>query len=142
MLCPRCHRLRPRAAVPCPVCGALPDGRVQDLELVLPGGDRVPLVGTVTIGRSPQSNVRLDDPAVSRAHARVSGRPGAAPLLEDAGSTYGTWLDGERVDGARELRDGALLRFGDEELRVERRREESEAGRTVLVPAGPTGTRF
>src|SRR3954454_16675165 len=142
MLCARCHRLRPRSAVPCPLCGALPDRRVQELELVLPDGGHVPLAGTLTIGRGPQSGVRLDDPSVSRAHARVSAAPGTAPLLEDTGSTYGTWLDGERVSGPRELRDGDRLRVGDQLLTVERRRQESEAGRTMYVGPGPTGTRF
>ena len=55
--------------------------------------------------------------------------------LEDAGSSYGTWLDGERVNGPTPLHDGARIRVGNQELVVERRRDESEAGRTVVVPA-------
>ena len=65
-------------------------------------------------------------------HARIS----ADAVLEDAGSSHGTWLDGVRVTGPSPLRDGAKIRLGDAELRVERRRESTEAGRTIVVPAG------
>ena len=65
-------------------------------------------------------------------HARIS----ADAVLEDAGSSHGTWLDGVRVTGPSPLRDGAKIRLGDAELRVERRREIAEAGRTIVVRAG------
>ena len=55
-------------------------------------------------------------------------------LLEDAGSSYGTWLDGRRLEGRQPLRDGSRIRMGNQELVVERRRDEAEAGRTVVVP--------
>ena len=48
--------------------------------------------------------------------------------LEDAGSSYGTWLDGRRLDGRGPLRDGSRIRMGNQELIVERRRDEAEAG--------------
>ena len=57
-------------------------------------------------------------------------------MLEDAGSSYGTWLDGQRLDGPVQLRDGARIRMGNQELVVERRRDEAEAGRTVVVQPG------
>jgi pSer/pThr/pTyr-binding forkhead associated (FHA) protein/Zn-dependent protease len=104
------------------------------LELVLADRTRVPLVDDMTIGRAPGSTVRLDDPAVSRRQARISVAGGEV-LLEDAGSSYGTWLDGRRLDGREPLRDGSRIRIGDLELVVERHRDEGEAGRTVVVPA-------
>jgi putative peptide zinc metalloprotease protein len=107
------------------------------LELVLPDRTRVPLQDDVTIGRSPASTVRLDDPAVSRRQAHITISPkGGGAALEDAGSTYGTWLDGQRVDGRLPLRDGSHIRVGNQELLVERRRGEDEAGRTVVVEPG------
>ena len=105
------------------------------LELVLADSTRVPLLGDMTIGRAPGSTVRLDDPAVSRRQARISVAGGEV-LLEDAGSSYGTWLDGHRVEGPTRLRDGARIRIGDHELVVERRRDEAEAGLTIVVPVG------
>ena len=104
------------------------------LELVLADRTRVALVHDMTIGRAPGSTLQLDDPAVSRRQARIS-LAGGQVLLEDAGSNYGTWLDGRRLDRAEPLRDGSRIRIGDQELVVERRRHEAEAGRTVVVPA-------
>jgi pSer/pThr/pTyr-binding forkhead associated (FHA) protein/Zn-dependent protease len=108
------------------------------LELVLPDRTRVPLLGDVSIGRAPGSTVKLEDPAVSRRHARISvdGDGADGVTLEDVGSTYGTWLDGGRVEGPRPLTDGSRIRMGDQELIVERRRSDDEAGRTVVVQPG------
>jgi putative peptide zinc metalloprotease protein len=99
---------------------------------VLADATRVPVVSEMTIGRAPGVSLVLSDPSVSRVHARIS----ADAVLEDAGSSHGTWLDGVRVTGPAPLRDGAKIRLGDAELRVERRREEAEAGRTIVVRAG------
>jgi putative peptide zinc metalloprotease protein len=107
------------------------------LELVLADRTRVPLLHDMTIGRAPGSTLWLDDPAVSRRQARISVGGGEV-LLEDAGSSYGTWLDGRRLNGREPLRDGSRIRIGNQELIVERRRDEAEAGRTVVVPRGET----
>jgi putative peptide zinc metalloprotease protein len=105
-------------------------------ELVLPDGSRVPLTGeTLTIGRARASDLRLDDPSVSRVHARVRVGPGG-PAIEDAGSRSGTWLDGRRLRQPEKLHDGAQIRLGDESLHVERQRSEAEPGRTIVVPEG------
>jgi putative peptide zinc metalloprotease protein len=103
------------------------------LELVLPDRTRLPLVSDVTIGRATGSTVRLDDPSVSRAHARIRAADGGAAVLEDAGSSYGTWLDGERLRAPAPLHDGAHIRLGDQTLVVERQRGESDAGHTIVV---------
>jgi pSer/pThr/pTyr-binding forkhead associated (FHA) protein/Zn-dependent protease len=107
----------------------------RGLELVLADRTRVPVVGEMTIGRGPGSTLQLDDPAVSRRQARISSADGLV-TLEDAGSTYGTWLDGHRVNNRSPLRDGSRIRIGNQELLVERRRDEEEAGRTVVVRPG------
>jgi putative peptide zinc metalloprotease protein len=108
-----------------------------EYELVLGDQTHVPLVRELTIGRAPGNAVQLSDPAVSRLHARISPANGhGGPVIEDAGSSYGTWVDGRRVDGPFVLRDGARITLGDQELVVERRRDDAEAGRTVLVPPG------
>src|SRR3954452_22469084 len=108
------------------------NGSSAPLELVLADSTRVPVVSEMIIGRAPGSTLVLSDPSVSRRHARIT----ADAVLEDAGSSHGTWLDGERVTAPSPLRDGALIRLGDAELRVERRREAAEAGRTIVVRAG------
>jgi signal transduction histidine kinase len=64
----------------------------------------------LTIGRSPEADVRLDDPLVSGEHARVE-REGDRVVLRDLGSRNGTWVNGARV-GEAELRAGDHLTIG------------------------------
>ena len=116
----------------CGSCGTPLNGASAPLELVLADATRVPLVGELTIGRAPGATLVLSDPTVSRLHARISD----GGVLEDAGSSHGTYLDGTRVTGPAPLHDGAKIRLGDAELRVERRREDQEAGRTIVVRPG------
>jgi Zn-dependent protease len=112
-------------------------GQLAPLELVLGDRTRVPVVTEMTIGRAPGSTLVLDDPTVSRLHARISdGNGGGVALLEDAGSSHGTWVDGTRITEPIELRDGIRVRLGDQEVVVERRREAAEAGRTIVVRPG------
>ena len=137
MLCRSCHR-RAAATAFCRHCGAPVEGSNGALELVLADRTRVPLVHDMTIGRARDSTLQLDDPAVSRRQASISvGRDGDGGVaLEDAGSSYGTFLDGRRLEGPAPLRDGSMIRMGNQELVVERRRDEAEAGRTVVVLPG------
>ncbi|HYI19312.1 MAG TPA: FHA domain-containing protein [Solirubrobacteraceae bacterium] len=137
MLCPDCRRQVSRGAAFCGTCGSPIGAGDPPLELVLSSGERVALIGDVVIGRSPASTLRLDDPSVSRTHARISAGEGAA-RIEDAGSSHGTYVDGTRVERPLALRDGARIRVGDQELGVERRRELAEAGRTLVVRPGST----
>src|SRR4051812_28053904 len=102
------------------------------MELVLAGGERVPLTEEVTLGRSPDNRVQLGDPSVSRHHARVVPFDGGA-RVEDAGSTYGTFLDGRRISQPEPLRHGAEIRLGDVVVSVQRPVSEWEAGETVVV---------
>jgi putative peptide zinc metalloprotease protein len=136
VLCRSCRRQVAKGAVFCASCGAPAAGDTQlALEVVLPDGLRVPVNGTLTIGRSADNSIQLDDRSVSRHHARVvAGGDGA--FVEDAGSTHGTFLDGRPIGARTRLRDGARVHVGNVEFRVERRREESEAGRTIVVRPG------
>ncbi len=69
-----------------------------------------PLGTSTTIGRLPDCDVVLPDPAVSRRHARIVRR-GDAYVLSDLGSTNGTLVNGEPVS-ERELRDGDRITIG------------------------------
>ncbi|MEV6978332.1 FHA domain-containing protein [Kitasatospora sp. NPDC093806] len=66
---------------------------------------------TYHVGRDPTSEIVLDDPRVSWHHAVLSAA-GDRWLLEDAGSTNGTFADGRRIR-AEEVGPGTRLRFGD-----------------------------
>jgi putative peptide zinc metalloprotease protein len=146
VLCRSCRRQLEQGASYCGSCGTPLNGSAAPLELVLADATRVPVVGELTIGRAPGVSLLLSDPSVSRMHARIT----ADAVLEDAGSSHGTWLDGVRLTEPSPLRDGAKIRLGDAELLVERRRESTEAGRTIVVQQGAvmaplppgTGTHF
>lgn len=90
---------------------------VSDREptLVVLNGTRTGLVhtltGTVTLGRSPECEITLDEDGVSRLHARIVMRQGQ-PEIEDLCSTNGTYVDGARVSTTMRLRDGARVRIG------------------------------
>ena len=71
-----------------------------------------PLHGTtVTLGRSPDASINLDDDAVSGNHARIVRRPGGMYLI-DAASRNGSFVNERRIDGPHRLSDGDHLRFG------------------------------
>ncbi len=67
--------------------------------------------GTVTIGRSPSSDVFLDDVTVSRQHANVERR-GDHVVLQDLGSLNGTYVNRRRIDGGEALENGDELQIG------------------------------
>src|SRR4051794_18098776 len=135
MLCPRCRRQADRWAPSCTNCGA-PLGRAEEqYELVLEDRTRIPITQELSIGRGDGNGVRLADPSVSRRHALVAPTGGGPPLLWDAGSSFGTAVDGSSVVAPRTLHDGARIEVGNSVLLVERIRRDDEPGRTVLVPA-------
>ncbi len=72
--------------------------------------------GTLVIGRSPQSEIQIDDPFASARHAEIVDRDGVC-YLEDLGSTNGTYLNGRRVRSTESLRADDRIRIGDTELR-------------------------
>lgn len=136
MLCPSCRRQLARDAGFCGTCGAPRPGAAAPLELVLPDATRVPLVDELTIGRAPGSTLQLADPTVSRLHCRISAGNGAAPVIEDAGSSLGTFVDGARVSAPAHLRDGAQIQVGAQVIGVAARRDAAAAGRTIVVKPG------
>ncbi|MFE9452700.1 FHA domain-containing protein [Streptomyces sp. NPDC006739] len=75
--------------------------------------------GQITVGRSADADVPLDDPDVSRLHCAVTVAPDGRVSVADLGSTNGTALDGTRVDGHPvRFSPGALLRIGESALRI------------------------
>ncbi|MFI2200566.1 FHA domain-containing protein [Streptomyces sp. NPDC020192] len=75
--------------------------------------------GRISVGRSADADVPLDDPDVSRLHCAVTVGTDGRVSVADLGSTNGTSLDGVRV-GERPVRvpAGGLLRIGESALRV------------------------
>jgi len=71
-----------------------------------------------TLGRSDHAEVRVDDPFASSAHARIFPR-GDFMLVEDMGSTNGTYLNGRQLRGAERLKVADVIRIGDSEYRYQ-----------------------
>jgi pSer/pThr/pTyr-binding forkhead associated (FHA) protein len=67
---------------------------------------------TTTIGRAVECDVVITSKRVSREHSRIR-RDGRRCILEDLGSTNGTFLNDERLVTAIELRDGDHILIGD-----------------------------
>jgi FHA domain len=81
-------------------------------------GERFDLFGGVSLGRSPDADIRLDDRYASGIHARVFGRSGNY-YVEDMSSTNGTLLNSQDLHGEAELRPGDSIRIGDTEFTFE-----------------------
>ncbi|MFF7964695.1 FHA domain-containing protein [Streptomyces sp. NPDC007903] len=75
--------------------------------------------GRITVGRSADADVPLDDPDVSRLHCAVTVTAEGRVSVADLDSTNGTTLDGARVtDRPLRFPSGGLLRLGESALRV------------------------
>ncbi len=104
-------------AVPVPMLiGA--KGPTKGLEIELQEGEN-------DIGRDPSLYLVIDDPSVSRLHARLTVQAGAFHLV-DLRSSNGTFVNGQRIDQA-DLRSGDLVRFGNLEFLFRYGEEISEA---------------
>lgn len=69
------------------------------------------LMDGATLGRG-DVEIQLDDPFASSRHARIT-RQGRTMVIEDLGSTNGTYLNDEPLSGPRPLHDGDTIRIGD-----------------------------
>jgi two-component system cell cycle response regulator len=76
-----------------------------------PGSGRVfSVAGVAVLGRGKECQVRIDDGGASRTHARITDA-GGRYVLEDMGSTNGTFVDGRRIERA-ELKSGDRIHMG------------------------------
>jgi pSer/pThr/pTyr-binding forkhead associated (FHA) protein len=66
----------------------------------------------VTLGRDITNDIVINDPEVSRHHMRLTRGAGGF-TVEDLGSTNGTFINGQRLTGARPLRPGDMIGLGE-----------------------------
>lgn len=115
-------------AVPAPMpAAAAPTGRAgrrdrkaekrgapATLTIVEPAnlrGTSYPLVDELTVGRAAGCHVTVDDTYASQLHARVFSSEGQL-LVEDLGSTNGTYLNRAKVSGPQVMHRGDRLQIG------------------------------
>ena len=79
---------------------------------------RFDLIGGLSIGRSKEADVRIDDRYASSIHARVFARDGRF-YVEDMNSTNGTLLNGATLQGEADLIDRDTIQIGDTIFRFE-----------------------
>jgi len=79
---------------------------------------RFDLIGGLSIGRSKDADVQIEDRYASGIHIRLFSREGHH-FVEDMRSTNGTILNGAELDGEAELVDGDTIQIGDTVFRFE-----------------------
>src|SRR3954469_14669389 len=84
--------------------------------LEMSNGDRVPIMGTCTLGRSSSNNVPLKDEKVSRKHALIHTQEENEYWLVDFGSANGTSINGRRITHPTRLQDGDALELAEVHL--------------------------
>jgi hypothetical protein len=90
---------------------ASPSPEDASYRLVVDGDEIALADGDNVLGRSPDSRVWLDSASVSRRHACVRVR-GTDVTIADLGSKNGTHVEGRRIEGPTQLRDGDRIRVG------------------------------
>ncbi|MEA2411073.1 MAG: hypothetical protein QOC77_1634, partial [Thermoleophilaceae bacterium] len=88
---------------------------MADVQIVVVDGPNTgrefELSGATVVGRDQSAGLVIDDPEASRRHASLSVE-GLAVTVEDLGSTNGTFVNGARISGAKELANGDKVRIG------------------------------
>lgn len=74
-------------------------------------GKTLELADELTIGRAEKCHLVLDDTYVSQVHARIHGK-GEAVMVEDLGSTNGTYLNRRRITAPTEVQRGDRIKIG------------------------------
>jgi pSer/pThr/pTyr-binding forkhead associated (FHA) protein len=113
------RRPRARAARPQPVTPARPPsrrgaGKAPGRLAVVEGGMKGKTFGLgdeIVIGRADKCHVVLDDTYVSQVHARIYPKDGAY-MVEDLGSTNGTYLNRRRLTSPAPLQRGDQVKIG------------------------------
>jgi hypothetical protein len=96
---------------------------VPDVQIVVVDGPNTgrefDLSGATVVGRDQSAGLVIDDAEASRRHASLSVE-GTTVTVEDLGSTNGTFVNGARISGSKELANGDKVRIGTTvfELRV------------------------
>ena len=84
----------------------------------------------ISIGRDSSNGIAVNDAEVSRRHSRLTFQ-GGKYVLEDLGSTNGTFVNGQRLTGPRVLKSGEVISLGEQIVFVYEA-VESDPGATMV----------
>lgn len=104
-------------------------------------GQSFPLQGELTLGRDATNSIAIADQQISRRHCRFAGG-GDQFLVEDLGSSNGTYVNDRKIVGAFDIHPGDRIRIGGSEFVLEvadaqRPRETSRNQEGAARPAAP-----
>ncbi|HEX2443242.1 MAG TPA: adenylate/guanylate cyclase domain-containing protein [Vicinamibacterales bacterium] len=104
--------------------------------------------GVTVIGRAPTCDIVINHPTVSRQHTKLR-LAGGHCVASDAGSRFGTKVNGEVLEGELELTAGDVLAIGSIAVTIDHRVDERELlseqhqlledSGTLLIPVSPSG---
>jgi diguanylate cyclase (GGDEF)-like protein len=98
--------------------------------------------GKVTLGRKPDNDIVIADESASRLHAELEPDAAAGTLtIRDLGSTNGTYVNRERLNGPLPLNIDDQIRIGQHTLTVGRREHGNAKTGPVLLPGTQPLTR-
>lgn len=103
-------------------------------------GQSFPITGFVSIGRSPDNTIQINDLQISRRHAIIQKTP-AGTILRDLGSGNGTFVDSNRIVEYR-LSDGDIIHLGPFEFQYQNKAPTGTPPPTLSIigrSAGGTG---
>ena len=86
----------------------------------------------ISIGRDSSNEIPVNDAEVSRRHSRLTFQ-GGKYVLEDMGSTNGTFVNGQRLTGPRVLKSGEVVSLGEQIVFVYEA-VDSDPGATMVSP--------
>jgi hypothetical protein len=86
----------------------------------------------LSIGRDSSNEISVNDAEISRRHARLMFQ-GGKYVLEDMGSTNGTFVNGQRLTGPRVLKSGEVISLGEQIVFVYEA-VDSDPGATMVSP--------
>ena len=93
--------------------------------------------GEMFLGRDLSNDIVINDPEISRRHARLFVQ-GNSYILEDLGSTNGTFVNGQRLMGPNVLRPGDVITFGERMSLVYESSEYDQDATMVSPSSRPT----
>src|ERR1700676_829011 len=100
----------------------------------LPNGAELQVTADMSVGRSPDSGLRLVEGSPSRKHALLSISADSV-WVQDLGSTNGTFVNDKRIDGKVKLNSNDKVRFDIEEFLFRIESDEPQADQTIARPA-------
>jgi len=110
---------------------------VSQFQLIMrsgptPGASFILEGDQLTVGRDATNEIVINDAEISRRHARLTFQ-GGKYVLEDLGSTNGTFVNGQRLAGPRVLKAGEVVQFG-EQIMLVFEATTIDAGATMVSP--------